>query len=57
MNEESPTFLEAEPPAKKGEARFQVSFHIDDSKRLLVFARDLKTGRWLYDRYSVVKLS
>jgi molecular chaperone DnaK len=57
MNEDSPTFLEAEPPAKKGEARFQVSFHIDDSKRLLVSARDLRTARWLYDRYPVVKLS
>jgi molecular chaperone DnaK (HSP70) len=57
MNEDSPTFLEAQPPARKGEARFQVSFHIDDSKRLLISARDLKTGRWLYDRYPVVKLS
>ncbi len=57
MNEDTPTFLEAEPPAKKGEARFQVSFNIDDSKRLLVSARDLRTGRWLYDRYPVVRLS
>jgi molecular chaperone DnaK (HSP70) len=57
MNEDSPTFLEAQPPARKGEGRFQVSFHIDDSKRLLVSARDLKTGRWLYDRYPVVKLA
>lgn len=57
MNEESPTFLEADPPAKRGEARFQVEFAIDGNKRLLITARDLTTGRLTHRDYPVVKLS
>lgn len=56
VNEQSPTFLTAEPPAKQGEPRFEVEFGIDGNKRLLVTARDLKTGRLTYYNHPVVKL-
>ena len=32
VNESAPTFLHAEPPAKQGEARFEVEFGIDFSR-------------------------
>jgi len=57
MNEHNPTFLTADPPAKQGEARFRVEFNIDGNKRLLITARDLKTGRVVYRDYPVVKLT
>jgi molecular chaperone DnaK (HSP70) len=57
MNEGSPTFLEAEPPAEQGEARFEVWFGIDGNKRLLVTARDLVSGRLVYRDYPVVRLT
>lgn len=57
MNEEQPTFLDAEPPASAGEQRFQVEFGIDGNKRLLITARDLRTGRVSYHEHPVVKLT
>jgi molecular chaperone DnaK len=57
MNENNPTFLKADPPAKKGENRFDVQFHIDQNKRLLITARDLRNQRWVFDRHPVVKLT
>ena len=57
MNEGNPTFLTAEPPAKRGEGRFEVAFSIDGNKRLLITARDLQTGRTIYRGYPVVKLT
>ena len=57
MNEGSPTFLTAEPPARQGEPRFEVEFNIDGNKRLLITARDLKTGRVTHRDYPVVKLT
>lgn len=57
MNETNPTFLTAEPPAKQGEPRFEVSFSIDGNKRLLITARDLVSGRLIYRDYPVVKLT
>ncbi len=57
VNEHSPTFLTAEPPADKGEARFEVAFGIDANKRLLVTARDLRTGRLVLKDQPVVKLT
>jgi hypothetical protein len=57
MNENNPTFLAAEPPAKQGEPRFEVAFSIDGNKRLLITARDLQTGRVIYKDYPVVKLT
>jgi molecular chaperone DnaK (HSP70) len=57
VNEKNPTFLTANPPAQMGEVRFEVSFSIDGNKRLLITARDLKTGRLLYRDFPVVKLT
>jgi hypothetical protein len=57
MNEHQPTFLHANPPAKRGEARFQVEFNIDENKRLLISVRDLVTGQLTHRDYPVVKLS
>jgi molecular chaperone DnaK (HSP70) len=57
MNEHSPTFLTAHPPARQGEPRFEVEFGIDGNKRLLITARDLKTGRLTHRDYPVVKLT
>jgi molecular chaperone DnaK (HSP70) len=57
MNERTPTFLVADPPAIVGEARFDVEFRIDVNKRLTITARDLKTGVLIHDQYPVVKLT
>ena len=57
VNETAPTFLHAEPPAKQGEARFEVEFGIDGNKRLLVTARDLLTKQIMLKDCPVVKLS
>lgn len=57
MNEDNPTFLPANPPARAGETRFEVEFHIDGNKRLLITARDLKTGRLTHKDFPVVKLT
>ncbi len=45
VNERTPTYLVASPPATKGEPRFELTFSIDGSKQLLVTARDVLTGR------------
>lgn len=57
MNEHQPTFLKADPPAQRSEGRFEVEFNIDENKRLLITARDLKTGTLTHRDYPVVKLS
>jgi molecular chaperone DnaK (HSP70) len=57
INEQTPTFLVADPPARQGEARFEVEFGIDGNKRLLITARDLATGRVTHRDYPVVKLT
>ena len=57
MNEQHPTFLHADPPALRGEARFNVEFFIDENKRLTMTARDLKTGRLTHQDYPVIKLT
>lgn len=56
INEQSPTFLRANPPAEHGEARFAIEFGIDPHKRLLITARDLKTGQLTFRDHPVVKL-
>jgi hypothetical protein len=56
INEQTPTFLEADPPARQGEG-FEVEFGIDGNKRLLITARDLVTGRLTHRDYPVVKLT
>ncbi len=57
MNENSPTFLPASPPVREGEPQFEVEFRIDENKRLVITARDLKTGRLAYQNYPVVRLT
>jgi molecular chaperone DnaK len=57
MNEQTPTFLKADPPAGEGEPRFEVEFNIDANKRLLITARDLQTNRLTHHDFPVVKLS
>jgi molecular chaperone DnaK len=57
INEDSPTFLVADPPATQGEGRFEVEFGIDGNKRLLITARDLASGSLTHKDYPVVKLT
>lgn len=57
MNEPNPTFLVADPPARRGEARFEVEFNVDGNKRLLVTARDLESNRLTHKDFPVVKLT
>ena len=57
LNEHSPTFLKADPPARKSEERFQVEFSIDGNKRLLITVRDLRTGQLTHRDFPVVKLT
>ncbi len=57
MNEHNPTFLHADPPGKQGEKRFEVTFSIDENKRLLLTARDLINGSITHQDYPVVKLT
>lgn len=57
MNENNPTFLNADPPANKDEQRFKVEFSIDGNKRLLVTARDIKRGTIVLRNYPVVNLT
>jgi molecular chaperone DnaK (HSP70) len=57
VNEGSPTFLRADPPAKAGEPRFRVEFGIDGNKRLLLTAVDLRSGRTTHRDFPVVKLT
>jgi molecular chaperone DnaK len=57
INEGNPTFLEADPPAKQGEARFEIEFGIDSNKHLLITARDLLADKLVMQDYPVIKLS
>jgi molecular chaperone DnaK (HSP70) len=44
VNGKDPTLLVADPPALKGEPRFELTFTLDRKKQLCVTARDLMTG-------------
>lgn len=57
MNEEAPTFLDADPPAAAGEERFVAEFSIDSNKRLLISARDLRGDRPIVTDVPVVRLT
>ncbi|WP_238014296.1 Hsp70 family protein [Dactylosporangium sp. AC04546] len=57
LNEDSPTFLEADPPAQAGADRFLLEFRIDSQKRLTVSAFDLDRKTWLLQRRPVVRLA
>lgn len=56
MNEDNPTFLEVTPPARQGEACFEVEFMVDSNKRLLLTARDVRNGQITHQSLPVVKL-
>ncbi|HVP96220.1 hypothetical protein [Methanoregula sp.] len=43
-NGREPVLLPADPPALKGEPRFELTFRLDGERKLLVTARDLVTG-------------
>lgn len=57
LNEDSPTFLDADPPAEAGSDRFRLDFRVDAQKRLTVSAFDLKRKIWVLDRQPVVRLA
>ncbi len=57
VNQKSPTFIKADPPAKKGEARFPVRFTIDGNKRLCMTVFDNHTGKELMRDYPVIELT
>jgi molecular chaperone DnaK (HSP70) len=57
LNEDSPTFLEAAPPASAGIDRFRLDFRIDSQRRLTVSAFDIERRTWVLDRYPVVRLA
>lgn len=44
VNGRTPTLLAADPPALKGEPRFELTFTLDRERHLCVTARDLATG-------------
>jgi molecular chaperone DnaK (HSP70) len=57
LNEDSPTFLAADPPAAAGDDRFRLDFRVDATKRLTVSAFDLQRKIWVLDRQPVVRLA
>jgi molecular chaperone DnaK len=57
VSEQSPTFLNANPPGRKGQPRFEVEFCIDGNKRLLITARDVQTKRIVHRNHPVIKLT
>lgn len=57
LNEDSPTFLYADPPASAGADRFRLDFRIDAQKRLTVSAFDIERRIWVLDRQPVVQLA
>ena len=57
LNARAAQFLEADPPASRGEARFSVDFAIDADRFLIVSAIDLRSGRRVLNREPVVRLS
>lgn len=57
LNQDHPTFLEADPPAAAGVDRFRLDFRIDNQKRLTVSAYDLHRRVLVLDRHPVVRLA
>jgi molecular chaperone DnaK (HSP70) len=56
VNEESMTILSVNPPAMRGEPRFELVFGIDGNKRLLLTSKDLTTGRRVHNLHPVIRL-
>lgn len=57
LNEDSPTFLEANPPGRVNADRFRLEFRIDAQKRLTVSAFDLERRDWVLQQLPVVRLA
>ena len=57
LNPRGAEFIEASPPAEKGETRFSVEFRIDENRFLTVSAVDLRDGRVVLENMAVVKLN
>jgi molecular chaperone DnaK (HSP70) len=57
LNEDSPTFLSADPPAAAGVDRFRLDFRVDAQKRLTVSAFDIERRVWVLDGHPVVQLA
>lgn len=57
LNAGNPCFLQAAPPARKGDPCFEVEFGVDANRRLLLTARDLRNGRLVYRDHPLVRLS
>jgi molecular chaperone DnaK len=52
INEKNLLFIPAEPPAMKGEPRFELVFSISASRELLISAQDLRTGKQVLENAS-----
>ena len=57
VNGKDLTLLEAAPPAKKGEPRFECTFTLDANRNLCVTARDLMTGTMIKTNAPVYRLT
>ena len=57
VNGKDLTLLEAAPPAKKGEPRFECTFTLDADRNLCVTARDLMTGTMVKTNEPVYRLT
>lgn len=57
LNEDSPTFLSADPPAAAGVDRYRLDFRIDSQKRLTVSAFDIELRTWVLTGHPVVQLA
>lgn len=56
MNEKTPTFIKADPPASKVDSRFPARFSIDANKRLCVTVFDNKTRKHLMIDHPIIRL-
>jgi molecular chaperone DnaK len=57
MNENSPTFIQANPAAEQGDPRFEVKFLINQHKQLVLSVYDIKISKIILDQIPVVKLA
>jgi molecular chaperone DnaK (HSP70) len=57
MNEHTPTFVHADPPAKKEDPRFATRFFIDGNKRLCMTVFDNQTRKPLLVNHPIIRLT
>jgi molecular chaperone DnaK len=51
INEKNLPLIPADPPAMRGEPRFEILFSIDASRELLISARDIRTGKQVLQNF------